>query len=35
MQTTTFRTATVDDIEALVLLVTSAYRGDSSRVGWR
>ncbi|APP74813.1 GNAT family N-acetyltransferase [Xanthomonas vesicatoria ATCC 35937] len=34
MQTTTFRTATVDDIDALVLLVTSAYRGDSSRVGW-
>ncbi|OQP84992.1 GCN5 family acetyltransferase [Xanthomonas phaseoli pv. syngonii LMG 9055] len=34
MQTTTFRTATVADIDALVLLVTSAYRGDSSRVGW-
>ncbi|WP_115513487.1 MULTISPECIES: GNAT family N-acetyltransferase [Xanthomonas] len=34
MQTTTFRTATVDDIDALVQLVTSAYRGDSSRVGW-
>ncbi|CAD1794091.1 ribosomal protein S18 acetylase RimI-like enzyme [Xanthomonas arboricola] len=34
MQTTTFRTATVDDIDALVSLVTSAYRGDVSRVGW-
>ncbi|MCC4619036.1 GNAT family N-acetyltransferase [Xanthomonas cassavae CFBP 4642] len=34
MQTTTFRTATVDDIDALVQLVTSAYRGDSSRAGW-
>ncbi|KGE53356.1 GNAT family N-acetyltransferase [Xanthomonas axonopodis pv. vasculorum] len=34
MKTTTFRTATVADIDALVLLVTSAYRGDSSRVGW-
>ncbi|WP_017166212.1 GNAT family N-acetyltransferase [Xanthomonas phaseoli] len=34
MQTTTFRTATVADIDALVLLVTSAYRGDSSRMGW-
>ncbi|PPU75774.1 GNAT family N-acetyltransferase [Xanthomonas sp. NCPPB 1638] len=34
MQTTTFRTATVEDIDALVQLVTSAYRGDSSRVGW-
>ena len=29
-----FRTATVDDIPALVALVTSAYRGDSSRAGW-
>lgn len=28
------RTATVDDIPALVVLVTSAYRGDSSRQGW-
>ncbi|MCC4586692.1 GNAT family N-acetyltransferase [Xanthomonas melonis] len=34
MQTTTFRTATVDDIDAIVHLVTSAYRGDSSRAGW-
>ncbi|KAB7771978.1 GNAT family N-acetyltransferase [Xanthomonas maliensis] len=34
MHTTTFRTATVEDIDALVALVTSAYRGDTSRVGW-
>jgi ribosomal protein S18 acetylase RimI-like enzyme len=29
-----FRTATLDDIPALVGLVTSAYRGDVSRQGW-
>ncbi|WP_158882449.1 GNAT family N-acetyltransferase [Rhodanobacter sp. L36] len=29
-----YRAATVDDIPALVELVTSAYRGDSSRKGW-
>ena len=29
-----FRAATADDIPALVELVTSAYRGDASRVGW-
>lgn len=29
-----FRAATVDDIPALVQLVTSAYRGDASRAGW-
>ena len=29
-----FRTATAADVPALVTLVTSAYRGDSSRVGW-
>ena len=29
-----FRNATVDDIGALVRLVTSAYRGESSRAGW-
>ncbi|ENZ97188.1 acetyltransferase [Xanthomonas fragariae LMG 25863] len=29
-----FRTATVDDIDAIALLVNSAYRGDVSRVGW-
>lgn len=30
----TFRNATDTDIPALVELVTSAYRGDASRVGW-
>ncbi|ATD68181.1 GNAT family N-acetyltransferase [Luteimonas chenhongjianii] len=29
-----FRIATAADIPALVALVTSAYRGDSSRAGW-
>ncbi|HET6587864.1 MAG TPA: GNAT family N-acetyltransferase [Oleiagrimonas sp.] len=29
-----FRTATVEDIPAIVALVTSAYRGDASRAGW-
>jgi ribosomal protein S18 acetylase RimI-like enzyme len=29
-----FRTADETDIPALVALVTSAYRGDSSRAGW-
>ena len=29
-----FRHATAADIPALVALVTSAYRGDASRVGW-
>ncbi|HXS03431.1 MAG TPA: GNAT family N-acetyltransferase [Rhodanobacter sp.] len=29
-----FRAATIGDIPALVELVTSAYRGDSSRQGW-
>ncbi|MDQ2702489.1 MAG: GNAT family N-acetyltransferase [Pseudomonadota bacterium] len=29
-----FRDATVDDIPGLVVLVTSAYRGESSRAGW-
>lgn len=29
-----FRAANVDDIAALVVLVTSAYRGDVSRQGW-
>lgn len=28
------RPATMADVEALVALVNSAYRGDSSRVGW-
>lgn len=30
----TFRLATLADIDALVLLVTSAYRGDASKQGW-
>ncbi|ATB39900.1 GCN5 family acetyltransferase [Cystobacter fuscus] len=34
MQTLTFRTATVADIDAIVVLVTSAYRGETSRAGW-
>jgi GNAT superfamily N-acetyltransferase len=29
-----FRSATVADVEALVALVESAYRGESSRAGW-
>src|SRR3546814_4596881 len=29
-----FRNSTVADVAALVPLVTSAYRGDASRVGW-
>jgi ribosomal protein S18 acetylase RimI-like enzyme len=29
-----FRTATREDIPALIELVTSAYRGDASRQGW-
>ena len=28
------RVATIDDVPALVALVNSAYRGDSSRAGW-
>lgn len=34
MTETTFRAATPADIPALVELVTAAYRGDASRVGW-
>jgi ribosomal protein S18 acetylase RimI-like enzyme len=30
----TFRDATESDVPALVTLIESAYRGDSSRVGW-
>lgn len=30
----TFRAATSADIPALIALVTAAYRGDASRVGW-
>ena len=29
-----FRSATLDDVDPIVALVTSAYRGDSSRQGW-
>jgi ribosomal protein S18 acetylase RimI-like enzyme len=29
-----FRNATFADVDALVVLVTSAYRGDASRAGW-
>lgn len=29
-----FRTATADDVAALVALVTSAYRGEASKQGW-
>ena len=29
-----FRTATVADVHRIVALIESAYRGDSSRVGW-
>lgn len=29
-----FSSATPDDVDALVALVTSAYRGDASRAGW-
>lgn len=34
MTTLAFRTATIADIPALIDLVTSAYRGDASRIGW-
>jgi len=34
MSELTFRAAGPDDIEAVVALVESAYRGDASRVGW-
>ncbi len=34
MNTLTFRPATAADVPALIDLVTSAYRGDASRVGW-
>jgi ribosomal protein S18 acetylase RimI-like enzyme len=30
----TFRDATDADVDALVVLIDSAYRGDASRVGW-
>src|SRR6188768_2928731 len=34
MTSLTFRAATADDLDALVDLVTSAYRGDVSKQGW-
>ena len=34
MSALVFRSATVADLDALVALVTSAYRGDASRQGW-
>lgn len=34
MTAETFREATLDDVPALVTLVTSAYRGEASRAGW-
>ena len=34
MDTLTFRAATDADIPSLVALVTSAYRGDVSKLGW-
>lgn len=34
MTSLTFRAATADDLDALVELVTSAYRGDVSKQGW-
>ena len=34
MTTPAYRDATPDDVPALVGLVTSAYRGEASRVGW-
>lgn len=34
MPTLTFRHASIDDMPAIVALVTAAYRGDSSRLGW-
>lgn len=34
MDTLQFRAATAADIDALVALVTSAYRGDVSKQGW-
>ena len=34
MDELTFRPATLTDIPALIALVTSAYRGDTSKQGW-
>lgn len=30
----TFRTASADDVQAIVALVQAAYRGEASRAGW-
>ena len=30
----TYRTASADDVQAIVALVQSAYRGEASRAGW-
>jgi len=34
VSTLRFRTATPADLESIVVLVTSAYRGESSKAGW-
>jgi len=34
VSTLSFRTATPADLESIVVLVTSAYRGESSKAGW-
>lgn len=34
MTAPSFRLATVDDVPAVVALVTSSYRGEASRAGW-
>ncbi len=34
MDSLTYRLATPEDVDALVALVTSAYRGDASKQGW-
>ncbi|BDZ59922.1 GNAT family N-acetyltransferase [Barrientosiimonas endolithica] len=34
MTAPSFRLATVDDVPAVVTLVTSSYRGEASRAGW-
>jgi ribosomal protein S18 acetylase RimI-like enzyme len=34
LESLTFRAATADDVQAIVALVQSAYRGAASRAGW-
>lgn len=34
MRTCLYRLASIDDVAAIVALVNSVYRGDSSRLGW-